>query len=229
MAAGFFMFLLGFIDDLRWRDKNRVKKIYKFAYLIIFSAISAKILLWSGLGINLIPIFGVIEVLTFLAIFILINAVNYQDGMDGLTGGVILISLIGFTILGDTFLAPIMIAVILGFLVFNFPPAKIFMGDSGAYFLGFVLAVLTMKFLNPYNWIGLIGLVFILGLPLFDGVYTNIRRVLKGKSIFEGDREHFFDRLLQKGYSVPKVLYICYTIQIAFVIVGLLIYEYTIL
>jgi len=226
MAAGLFIFLLGFVDDLRWRDKHQVKKIYKFAYLVIFSAISAKILLMSGIGINLIPIFGITELLTFASIFILMNAVNYQDGMDGLAGGIVIISLIGFTILGNTFLAPILIVIILGFLVFNFPPAKIFMGDSGAYFLGFILAVLSMIYLKPYNFVGAIGVAFILGLPLFDGVYTNIRRLLKGKSIFAGDREHFFDRLLEKGYSIKKVLLICYSIQVIFVIIGLLIYSY---
>lgn len=221
IVAGLFIFLLGFIDDLKWRDKARIKKIYKFVYLIIFSLISTKILLMTDFSINLIPIFVVIEILTFISIFILINAINYQDGMDGLAGGVVIISLIGFVVLGDILIAPTSIAIILGFLVFNFPPAKIFMGDSGAYFLGFVLAILTMIYLKPYDFIGLLGIIFILGLPLFDGIYTNLRRLVKRKSIFSGDREHFFDKLLQRGYSIKKVLFICYSLQVVFVIIGL--------
>lgn len=221
IVAGLFIFLLGFIDDLKWRDKARIKKIYKFVYLIIFSLISTKILLMTDFSINLIPIFVVIEILTFISIFILINAINYQDGMDGLAGGVVIISLIGFVVLGDILIAPTSIAIILGFLVFNFPPAKIFMGDSGAYFLGFVLAILTMIYLKPYDFTGLLGIIFILGLPLFDGIYTNLRRLVKRKSIFSGDREHFFDKLLQRGYSVKKVLFICYSLQVVFVIIGL--------
>lgn len=227
IVAGLFIFLLGFIDDLRWRDKARIKKIYKFAYLIIFSLISTKILLMAGFSINFIPIFIIAEILTFVSIFILINAINYQDGMDGLAGGIMVISLIGFVFLGDILIAPILIAIILGFLVFNFPPAKIFMGDSGAYFLGFISAVLIMIYLKPYDFFGLLGIIFILGLPLFDGVYTNLRRLAKGKSIFSGDREHFFDRLLQKGYSVKKVLFICYSIQVIFVVIGLSILKWT--
>lgn len=221
IVAGLFIFLLGFIDDLKWRDKARIKKIYKFAYLIIFSLISTKILLMAGFSVDFIPIFIITEILTFISIFVLINAINYQDGMDGLAGGVIIISLIGFVFLGDALIAPVLITIILGFLIFNFPPAKIFMGDSGAYFLGFVLAVLTMIYLKPYDFFSLLGIIFILGLPLFDGVYTNLRRLSKGKSIFSGDREHFFDRLLQKKYSVKKTLFICYGIQVIFVIIGL--------
>lgn len=223
ILGGLLVFLLGFRDDLRWRDKAKIKPIYKFIFLVLFSLLSALIILKVGLGIGLI--------LTFGYIFILINAVNYQDGMDGVAAGTVIISLIGFAILALIFsnnlgflISLVFIAAILGFLVFNFPPAKIFMGDSGAYFLGFILAVLAMIFSKPYSFSNFLGVIFILGLPLFDGVFTNIRRLFKKKSIFLGDRAHFFDRLLQKEISVRKTLLVCCFIQVIFVILGIIIY-----
>ena len=219
------IFLIGFTDDLKWRDKFRIKRIYKFIFLVLFSGLSALIIFKVGIGIGLI--------LTFGFIFILINAINYQDGMDGAAGATVIISLIAFGFLAWNFsnnlallISLVSGSITLGFLFFNFPPAKIFMGDAGAYFLGFILAVLTLIFSKPYSISTILGLVFILGLPLFDGIFTNLRRLAKGKSIFIGDRVHFFDRLLQKGFSVPKTLLICCIIHIIFVILGLSVYIY---
>lgn len=223
MAAGLVIFLLGLADDLKWRDKAKIRPLYKFLFLVFFSFL-ATFILWSvGFGSGL---------LIFSAIFILINAVNYQDGMDGAAAGTTIISLIAFLVLGNDLailISTALIPVVLGFLIFNFPPARIFMGDSGAYFLGFNLAVLSGIYLKPFDFFSFLAVAFILGLPLFDGVFTNIRRIIKGKSIFLGDRKHFFDRLLQKGLSVRKTLFICWIIQIFFAAIGLLIYEHTII
>ncbi len=230
MIGGVLIFLLGFRDDLKWRDKVKIKPIYKFIFLILFSGLSALILLIVGMKVEFI--------LTFVYIFVLINAINYQDGMDGIAGGVVIISLISFLILSNLVLlgSPlnslvpliclVLIGAILGFLIFNFPPAKIFMGDSGAYFLGFILAVLAMIFSKPYSFSSILGLIFILGLPLFDGIFTNIRRLLKKKSIFLGDREHFYDKMINKGFSIRKTVFISYFLQTISVLLGLLIYLY---
>jgi len=225
MLAAVLIFLLGFIDDLKWRDKFRIRPIYKFVFLVLFSGLAALIILKAGLAFSLTLSFGLI--------FILINAINYQDGMDGAAGTTVIISLIAFSFLawisGNNlaFLISLVLGpVILGFLIFNFPPANIFMGDSGAYFLGFILAVLTLIFLKINDISAILGLIFILGLPLFDGIFTNLRRIFKGKSIFIGDRAHFFDRLLRKNFSVRKTLLICCIIHIIFVILGLSIYIY---
>lgn len=232
MIGGALIFLLGFRDDLKWRDKVKIKPIYKFIFLILFSGLSALILLRVGLGISsLVPLVGII--LTFVYIFVLINAINYQDGMDGIAGGIVAISLIGFSILGVvlnnglalTISLALMMA-ILGFLIFNFPPAKIFMGDSGAYFLGFILAVLAMIFSKPYSFSSILGPIFILGLPIFDGIFTNIRRLFRKKSIFLGDREHFYDRMINRGFSTRKTIFISYFLQTISVLLGLLIYLY---
>ena len=232
IIAGALVFLLGFRDDLKWRDKVKIKPIYKFIFLILFSGLSALILLKVGLGISSLgSLIGII--LTSVYIFVLINAINYQDGIDGMAGGIVAISLVGFSILsvvlnnGLAFTISLAsMAAILGFLIFNFPPAKIFMGDSGAYFLGFILAALAMIFSKPYNFSSIFGPIFILGLPHFDGVFTNIRRLFKKRSIFLGDREHFYDKMINKGFSTRKTILISYFLQTISVLSGLLIYLY---
>lgn len=233
IIGGFLIFLIGFIDDLRWRDKVKVKPLYKFIFLILFSALAGIIILRVGLKIQLFPTLIIEGILTFLYIFVLINAINYQDGMDGIAGGIVAISLIGFSILSAVLnnglaftISLVSMVTILGFLIFNFPPAKIFMGDSGAYFLGFILALLAMIFSKPYNFPSIFGPIFILGLPLFDGVFTNIRRLFKKRSIFLGDREHFYDKMINKGFSTRKTILISYFFQSILVLGGLLIYLY---
>ena len=160
-----------------------------------------------------------------------INAINYQDGIDGLAGGLVCISLVGFAVISwfsyDSFtlmISMVALGSVIAFLMFNLPPAKMFMGDSGAYSLGFILAVLAMLFSKSYNMYSVLGPVFIIGLPIFDGIYANIRRIVAGKSIFLGDRSHFYDKLMQKGLSVKRTLLVCYSLQIALVLMGVLMY-----
>jgi len=207
------VFLVGFADDLWWRDKIKIKPIFKFIFLVLASFLTALFFADS--------LFLFVLVLVF--VFVLINAVNYQDGVDGLAGGEVFISLIGFIALGSLGYLPLA-AAILGFLVFNFYPAKIFMGDSGAYFLGFSLAVSAISYST--SLIGAVGSVFILGVPVFDGIFTNIRRLVAGKSIFLGDREHFYDKLIKRGFSVRKTIFVSYALQLISVLVGLCVFHY---
>ena len=232
ILAGFLIFFLGFWDDFKWK-RIEIKPKKKFLFLILFSLLATAILFAINIKIQFFPNIFSGFILTFLYIFVLINAVNYQDGIDGLAGGEVIISLLGFIvlsiILGNNLaliISLILFGAVLGFLVFNFPPAKIFMGDSGSYFLGFLLAVLAMIFSKPHNFPSFLGPIFIIGLPIFDGVFTNIRRLFKKKSIFLGDRRHFYDRLVfQRGFSLKKTLLICYSIQVIFVVIGLLIFK----
>ncbi len=228
ILASLIIFLLGFWDDLKWKHISQIKTSQKFILLISLPLVATLVLLISGIQIGFFSEIYLAGFLLLFYIFVFMNAVNYQDGMDGLAGGLTAISLIGFIILaltlGNNFaliLALILLGGVLGFMVFNFPPAKIFMGDSGAYFLGFILAVLALSFSQDFDFLSIIGPVFIIGMPLFDGAFTNIRRLLKGKSIFFGDRSHFYDQLLQKGFSTKKTLLIAYSFQIISVIIGL--------
>ncbi len=227
------IFFLGFFDDYFWKHVSTSKPMLKFLFLILLVALSTGFLFFAHTLFALIAGLLISLFFTFVGIFIVINAVNYQDGMDGLAGGLVVISLIGFLCLGlflqnivGVGLALIFLGAVAAFLVFNLPPAKIFMGDSGAYTLGFILSLLLILFVEPFNFWVFVALVFILGVPIFDGVFTNIRRIMNGKSIFIGDRSHFYDKLLQKGFSVQKTLIICYSLQILCVVLGLIIYSY---
>ncbi len=224
------IFLLGFWDDLKWKHISKIQPCRKFLFLIIFSLLASVFLTAGGMKIVFFSNIYLAIFLTAGYIFVFINAVNYQDGMDGLAAGLAAISLIGFAILSiisgnnlSLFFSVGALGAVFGFLVFNFPPAKIFMGDSGAYFIGFILVVMASFYSKHYNILSLIGPIFIIGIPIFDGVFTNIRRILNKKSIFLGDRSHFYDRLLQKGFSAQKALFISYSIQSLFMTTGVVI------
>ena len=223
---------LGFWDDVKWKHVTTIKPKLKFALLLICTLVPGILLALAQIGFNFLPIFIISALLSFIYIFVVINAVNYQDGMDGLAGGLVVISLAGFLVLGLATGNYVMVSIaligmgaVLSFLIFNFPPAKVFMGDSGAYSLGFLLATLAMMFSKPYDFPSVIAPIFIIGLPVFDGVFTNVRRLINGKSIFLGNRSHFYDKLMQRGFSVKKTLAICYALQIVLVMVGLIAYK----
>lgn len=140
-----------------------------------------------------------------------INMVNFSSGVDGQLGGIALVAL--FVIcaaslrFGDdptqkvvTSLSLIGAGATLGFLIFNFHPAKIFPGDSGSYFLGFLIAVLAIL---AGARVG--TAILVMAVPLIDGVFTVIRRITEGYSPFLGDRKHLHHRLLELGWSQKRI------------------------
>ena len=233
LVGGCIIFLVMFWDDFKWKHISTRKPFLKFSILILSTVIPAVILASAGITFNFIPVSFVAVVLGALFIFTVVNSVNYQDGMDGLAGGLVLISLAGFLYLGLLYDVAFVVAISLAalgavasFLVFNFPPAKIFMGDSGAYSLGFLLTAIAMLFSRPFNVYSILGPLLIIGLPVVDGVFTNLRRIASGKSILLGDRSHFYDRLMQGGFSIKKTLFICYLLQAVLVVLGVVLYTY---
>jgi len=227
------VFILGYWDDFKWKHVTTIRPLFKFFLLIVSCLASALILLFFGISFNFIPISIIPLFFSFCMIFILINAVNYQDGIDGLAGSLVFISILGFSVVGFFIqsefiltISLISLASIAAFLIFNLFPAKIFMGDSGAYALGFLLSAIAITIVKPYNLLTIFGIIFIIGLPLFDGVFTNVRRIMSGKSIFLGDRSHFYDKLMKGGFSVWKTLFICCFIQIFSVIIGIFLLIY---
>ncbi|MCP6726781.1 MAG: undecaprenyl/decaprenyl-phosphate alpha-N-acetylglucosaminyl 1-phosphate transferase [Patescibacteria group bacterium] len=223
LTASFVVFLLGLWDDIQWKHISSARPKLKLILLLFTPILSAFLLLYfSGMTVSLLSILVVA-----LYIFVFINAVNYQDGMDGLVGGMTLISFLGFLflsiIVGNIFAAAtalIIIGGLAGFLFFNFPPARIFMGDSGAYLLGFYGAIFILLFSNFSVIQSVFGALLIMGVPLFEGIFTNLRRLAKGKSITSGDRDHTYDIFLKKGYSTHITLSIFYTLQLLLTIVG---------
>lgn len=141
-----------------------------------------------------------------------INMVNFSSGVDGQMPGIVLVALIVVFVASLRFypadldqvvvakLALIGAGATLAFLFYNFYPAKIFPGDSGSYFLGFLVAVLAI-----ISGAKVGAAILVMAVPLIDGVFTIIRRVVRGKSPFKGDRKHLHHRLLELGFSQRQV------------------------
>ena len=159
--------------------------------------------------------------LTVIWIVFITNAVNFIDGLDGLAAGVsaiMSISLVFISIrVGEYSIAILGIARMgscFGFLPFNFNPAKIFMGDTGSTFLGFMLATLSIQgVFKSYAVISFAVPLLILGLPLFDALFAMIRRILRGQSPMTADRGHLHHRLVDMGFSQKQTVFILYAIS----------------
>ena len=160
--------------------------------------------------------------ITILWIVTITNAVNLIDGLDGLSVGVCTIasiSLFVITIVVSEYnVAMVMVAVIgacLGFLPYNVNPAKIFVGDTGATFLGFILATMSIQgMFKTYAILSFAAPLLILGLPLFDTMFAIIRRVSHGQSPMHADRGHVHHRLVDMGFSQKQTVLILYLVSV---------------
>ena len=163
-------------------------------------------------------------ILTVCWIVGITNAINLIDGLDGLSSGVTLISclslLMVFALNGSPLIAIILITAlagaIVGFLPFNFSPAKTFIGDTGSNFMGFSLAIISiLGVAKTYTALVLIAPIIILGMPIFDTLFAIFRRIIKGKSIkavFKPDKGHLHHKLMAKGYTQKQAVLIMYGI-----------------
>ena len=217
ITSGFVLLIVGVIDD-----RNDVSAKYKLAIQLLLSLIIA----FSGIRISsLYGLFGIYEIavctqyiLTIIAITGVVNAFNLMDGVDGLVGG---LSVLGFTMFllaslyfNDYYLGKIsiiFIGAIVGFLRFNLSKKKIFMGDSGSLFLGFVLITLGIKLMeekgssqNGYGY-GFLLLVSFFSIPVLDSLRVYLGRIKQGNSPFKADKSHLHHLLLNAGLSHKKV------------------------
>lgn len=166
------------------------------------------------------------------------NSANLIDGLDGLCSGVTGIISLGFFLLaahlavgrhsasGDPIrlvLAIAMFGAALGFLPWNFNPARIFMGDAGSVLLGYNCGILILLFAERgiFRWV--IGALMIFALPVFDTALAMFRRWRARRSIFEGDRSHFYDQLVQRGFSVRQTVLVSYALTVTYAAIGLLV------
>lgn len=215
-----------FIDD--------VKNIHPVVKLMA-QIVSAIVVVAFGTKIDVINIpfaenkILINEILTYILtvgwIVGITNAINLIDGLDGLSSGITLISclslLIIFALNGATIWPIILITAlaggIVGFLPYNFNPAKTFIGDTGSNFLGFALAVISiLGVAKTYTAIVIVAPLIVLGFPIFDTLFAIIRRVIKGKSIkaiFAPDKGHLHHRLMDKGYTQKQAVLILYGIS----------------
>ena len=160
--------------------------------------------------------------LTLAWIVIVTNAINLIDGLDGLSSGISLISCISLLIIFLMNNSPMIATVsvtalsgaLVGFLPFNFSPAKTFIGDTGSNFLGFMLAVVSiLGVAKTYTAAVIVLPVIVLGLPIFDVIFAIVRRIVKGKSIkavFKPDKGHLHHKLVAKGFTQKQAVLILY-------------------
>jgi len=162
---------------------------------------------------------------TVVWVAVMANAVNLIDGLDGLAAGVsffaaltgFVVALLNGTHLAAFIFAPLM-GVLLGFLVFNFSPARIFMGDSGSYFLGFVLATTSLTGSvqqKASTAVSLLVPIIALGLPIFDTLFSMVRRMIERRPIFAADRGHVHHRLLEIGLTHRRAVVLLYGVSVA--------------
>jgi len=217
LVAGTVLMVLGLADDrygLKWQIRLGVE--FAVAAFVVF-----------GLGMQLtafLPwnwIAGVISVVWIVA---LVNSFNMLDNMDGLSGGVaaIVATMLAIMLLStpaqpQIFVAAMLLVLVgglLGFLVHNWPPAKIFMGDAGSYFVGFWIACCTLlatyagsKTSQPH---AILAPVFVLAIPLYDMISVITIRISEGRSPFEGDKRHFSHRLVEMGLTKKQAVLTIY-------------------
>ncbi|MHC5565606.1 glycosyltransferase family 4 protein [Pediococcus acidilactici] len=185
-----------------------------------------------------LPFIGIVHLgwfslpITLIWIAAITNAINLLDGLDGLATGVTIIALFttGFT--GLFFLPSTNIYIVImiftlvaaevGFLPYNFFPARIYLGDTGALFIGFMIAVFSLSGLKNATFISVLIPVMILGVPLTDTIYAILRRLLNKQSIAHADKRHLHHRLMQMGLTHRQTVLVIYGISMIFSFIALL-------
>jgi len=226
--GGCIVFGVGLVDDM-----YRIRAAVKLAFQII----GATLAFLGGVAIGKVNLiffmFDTGPFSYFVTVFwfiLFINAVNLIDGLDGLAGGVSLFAsmmMIGLLIMEERYEAAMMFAALggalLGFLRYNFNPASIFMGDSGSYFIGYLLGGLSIMG-SAKTQMGTLMLIpmLALGVPIFDTVLSPMRRFITGRHMFQPDKEHVHHKLLQFGLTTRKAVMIIYAISFGLCIIALL-------
>jgi UDP-GlcNAc:undecaprenyl-phosphate GlcNAc-1-phosphate transferase len=227
MVGSLAMFLLGFWDDVRPLGAT---------YKLLGQVLIASLVCWGGVGIQVctLPFSGHTvhlgswgPVLTVIWLVSLPNLINLIDGVDGLAGGIslmlmALIAAVAHQNGNFELLACGMAGGLVGFLCFNFPPARVYLGDGGAYFLGFQIGLYSIVNSDKGTvFSALIAPLFVLALPVTDAFLTLARRGLRGLPLFRPDRKHLHHRLLAVGYSRRKLILWVYALNSVFLLMGL--------
>lgn len=223
VAASTLAFLVGLVDDF-----VQLRPPAKMAGQVL----AASVLLMNGIGLWLTGIYVLDALLSLLWFVGVTNALNLLDNMDGLAGGVAFIaaSFLGviFFMAGSLPLAGLAAALagaLLGFLVYNYPPARIFMGDSGSLFLGMLLSGLALS-PGPGLSRSLLAILavpaLILAVPILDTTLVTVSRVLEGRSPAEGGRDHSSHRLVSLGMSEERAVWVLWVLSVFAGSVGLL-------
>ncbi len=234
MLGATLIILTGFLDDLL--DITPKAKL-------LGQILAALLVVWGGLQIEFINLpffgelnFGIFSIpITVLWIVGITNAINLIDGLDGLAAGVSAIALITMSIMavimGDVFVAStaaLLAASSIGFLFYNFHPAKIFMGDTGSLFLGYMISVLALLGFKNVAVLSLIIPVIMLGVPISDTFFAIVRRIRMKQPISAPDKSHMHHCLINIGFSHRQTVLIIYAFATLFGVAAILFSQATV-
>ena len=224
LIGSFIIIVTGIVDDI-----NPIPAKIKFLFQIIAASVVAfygNILLSDLSAFGFYIEFGIFSYpITILFIVSIINCINLIDGLDGLAAGLssIYFITIGIVIVGwmhtfelDAVITFVMLGSTLGFLCHNFNPAKIFMGDSGSMFLGYMIAVIALLGFKNVTLTTLLVPICLLAIPIMDTLFAIIRRVINKKPIGEPDKKHLHHQLLNLNISHRNTVLIIYFVDILF-------------
>ena len=229
IIANTLMFSIGFLDDLRPMGA-KVKLIGQIGCALVLYSMGVSIDILSNpfgsggfhLGWWSLPV-------TLLWLIAIPNIINLIDGMDGLATGFGMFLCLTLAFVGHfshkpdvVLVAMVMGGALSGFLIFNFPPAKIFLGDGGAYLIGFFVASVSLMSSSKGSIIAsLLVILVALGIPILDTAFAITRRAIRGMPIFRADAEHIHHRLITLGYSKAQALGAMYAVCLVLSLAGL--------
>lgn len=229
LIGGFVIILIGILDDIKPLPP-KYKMIGQIAAACI--AVFYGNIIFDDMTVFKHTFeFGIFAYpLSVIFMVAIMNAINFADGLDGLAAGTSTVYFITIATMGyilnklgglDVILCLIMIGACLGFLVYNFYPATIFMGDTGSLFLGFIISVIALLGFKTATITSLIIPLLLLFVPILDTILAMGRRTLKGESISSADREHLHHQLLKQTKSTAKTVLLMYAINALFACVSI--------
>lgn len=222
------MLFFGIIDD-----KEELSVRQKF----FTQAIAAALLILFGIKTEIVYIGKLANIIiTFIWIIGITNAFNHLDIMDGLAAGTVIIVAGAFLAAAVfnkdvtiAFLSSALVGIVFSFLILNLPPARIYMGNSGSHFLGFILSAiaLAINYASLEKKTALLSPIFILGFPIFDTAFIMLMRQRKGKSVLMKSNDHIALRLLKLGYSKSKALFLILLLALFFTLNGIMLSRFS--
>jgi UDP-GlcNAc:undecaprenyl-phosphate GlcNAc-1-phosphate transferase len=224
LIGSFIIIIAGIVDDI-----NPIQAKYKWLTQLVAAAV---VVFYGGILLKDISAFGYYidfgvwaYPITLFFIVAMINAINLIDGLDGLAAGIssiffLTIGIIAFIMnnIGglDIVLSFIMLGSTLGFLLHNFHPAKIFMGDTGSMFLGFIISIIALLGFKNVTLTSFIVPILILAVPILDTFFAILRRIINKQPITQADKQHLHHQLLKMNFSHTTTVLIIYYIDALF-------------
>ncbi|MFB4474067.1 glycosyltransferase family 4 protein [Virgibacillus sp. SK37] len=228
LVGGTIIILTGILDDIFTISAK---------YKLLGQIIAALVTVLGGIQIEFVTIWQDERIyfeffaipITIIWIVAITNAINLIDGLDGLAAGVSSIALFTISVIAITrgdiliaFLGLVMLGSTVGFLVYNFYPAKIFMGDTGSLFLGYMISVVSV--LGLYKEVTIVSLIIpiiILGIPIMDTTFAIIRRIVQGRPLSSPDKFHLHHCIIRLGFTHRQTVIMIYALSILFSVIAI--------